>query len=1028
MDEILDGNYVIDDRFIFDEVIFEKTVVPHTLNEHEMNDVGQLSDLIVDGRVSAKHIDVDGMVDGIKFNSGKCLMKNGDQTLSGGLTTTIVDVDHIETDFLNKESVMKQKRFIDDVSTIDTSSIVVKNLNNINFPSLRNLLLQNIENQQVASSYRFEKLVVNNFHSDGPISDTIVPQSLIVIDNNIPVIEQDIVFTQLVHFRELEIKERLNQILVRKKKLDVLLKNSPEKQYITGEMTFSNLTLLQLVKLQGKINDSLDKINPFLTIDRDIVVTGDFKILGNVVAENEIVFNDIVGHNEPSLNIIKNHGLRLNSEFIPNKIRFESGLTTENIRCNSINNINCNSFIVNGDNQVIITARKNMKTVWFNGIVHIFSINEKNLLEQFDNSLQLGKNQTITGKHYYKKIVVEKITGSGIFKNVNESVSSNERNLIIDGLCAVKHLEAKFIQVHGKINNLDLDELVSDTVFVKGDVNVIAFKRFDNDVVYDNFQVNYVNGINMNEMKTELEKWANLIQINNMNIVKEKINIITLYSNYLFGDMKYNDFGTGLLCYTGDYIMNNQRIRNLNATISFTPNHSILYDLYNSMVRDNEEHFFENAIFSGLLLSDVIKLETTNMFDLNTLLLSQSTVEQFLSGVTEISKNLTVNGHFFSNGLISNFDLKSICDLQKSGNVQNEFHIIGSINIQNNSNIRFINDVNINELISNTWNIYDDVYLPGYLHTNDMNIKGKLFVQGFVSNVNLKWLSKNYFSKSKDQNVISKLNFRGNIVFEHNLHTPNLTTPGTINDIDITTFSTTSIRHNIQNIPTILKLSHCTIERLETFSLVNKLNLSLDIMRYDVIKNVFHGKKIVSNVFIDNLITPPEHYIQEINVNVWLDNAVLLTEIVNIPSLKTFKNVDFQTNVECKGPVNSFLISNIHILSRSQDQILSGKKLFNSNNSFKNLKVNKLLNSIDFDKLIENQVFKHRSSIIASGKYFQSPIISDGFNCLFNCQNQNIELLLQRFKAVENLYSFEKEFGGLKEVSEKLLTQKKCKL
>lgn len=87
------------------------------------------------------------------------------------------------------------------------------------------------------------------------LSDKKVSENLVQITEGAHDIHKDVRFTQDLFVNNLTAFKFLNNIPVRGDGgLDVLLKDTPEEQSITGVKTFENLELYDSIKLQGKID------------------------------------------------------------------------------------------------------------------------------------------------------------------------------------------------------------------------------------------------------------------------------------------------------------------------------------------------------------------------------------------------------------------------------------------------------------------------------------------------------------------------------------------------------------------------------------------------------------------------------------------------------------------------------------------------------------------------------------------------------------------------------------------------------
>lgn len=79
------------------------------------------------------------------------------------------------------------------------------------------------------------------------------------------------------------------------------------------------------------------------------------------------------------------------------------------------------------------------------------------------------------------------------------------------------------------------------------------------------------------------------------------------------------------------------------------------------------------------------------------------------------------------------------------------------------------------------------------------NLLNSIF-QGFVDEVNLKWLEQNVLSLSTHQNISAHLNFLGNLSFIESVSSMELEIGGLINDIHLATFVNTALLDGIDQV------------------------------------------------------------------------------------------------------------------------------------------------------------------------------------------------------------------------------------
>ncbi|CRK89287.1 CLUMA_CG003046, isoform A [Clunio marinus] len=105
-------------------------------------------------------------------------------------------------------------------------------------------------------------------------------------------INQNVRFTEDLNVNRLFVIYKKNQQHnVRNGKFQVMRKRGPEMQIVTGEKFFDNVNLKSPILLRGKIeSQTLQRMNPISTINKDLVPESDYTITGPVNQINQKCF------------------------------------------------------------------------------------------------------------------------------------------------------------------------------------------------------------------------------------------------------------------------------------------------------------------------------------------------------------------------------------------------------------------------------------------------------------------------------------------------------------------------------------------------------------------------------------------------------------------------------------------------------------------------------------------------------------------------------------------------------------------
>lgn len=369
--------------------------------------------MIVDGNVTIDNINVRGNIGGVNFKTEAILTKEKPQVFPGKLNCKNIIVDDtIEGNFNYNDpsKISLQKEIIN----ITTENIVIKNINGHRFPLLKTQVLQKSLSEDILSKMIFEYLFVKDFQVERLLSQTKIPEDLVITEGGIFNIQQDLTFFQPLEAKNIHVIRNLNQIQSLNGKLQTLLKNFPSKQFITEHITLDNLHLDSLIKLQGQIESSgtdLDKLNPVLTIDDNLILTANFSIDGVVTIWEELKFEELCDLEKViSFNKIKEEGLRLSETVISLPVYFGGGLSTDNLIAKVFNGIFDTKewYIEEIDDLHSISEQSFKRNIYIDGITKILFINGHSVEQLYERSLRIDGDQIITGIHHYANVKTDR--------------------------------------------------------------------------------------------------------------------------------------------------------------------------------------------------------------------------------------------------------------------------------------------------------------------------------------------------------------------------------------------------------------------------------------------------------------------------------------------------------------------------------------------------------------------------------------------------------------------------------------------
>lgn len=171
----------------------------------------------------------------------------------------------------------------------------------------------------------------------------------------------------------------------------------------------------------------------FVTIESNLLLVGDKRITGDVVAEEIIRADNIIvasGEGAPmsmasnvsaatgeehrqwqlnSLRRVESEALRLTDVEIPNRMSFFQHLNVDDVFARKINNIDTRLLVVNGakQTQVVQGWKKFRGDLEITGSTKVARINGIDMEEMERNVMKRGGDQVIEGKHHVKFVAAD---------------------------------------------------------------------------------------------------------------------------------------------------------------------------------------------------------------------------------------------------------------------------------------------------------------------------------------------------------------------------------------------------------------------------------------------------------------------------------------------------------------------------------------------------------------------------------------------------------------------------------------------
>ncbi|KAG5674647.1 hypothetical protein PVAND_004601 [Polypedilum vanderplanki] len=1070
---------------IIDTLTVEKSINIQTINGKSINDLvyksnrrnKKLKSIVANEILIKKELFVDGKIDEIEMSENNVILNVPNQVLHP-FTIENLNVENMLTQNVNilpfNDFFMLFKRKIDkkipnmihqlDVDVLNVGGLI----NDANFTDISINSLKNTGNQIVTGNINAEYLTAEGvMFKKNTLSETIsnVPIShLINIRDKTKSIEitQDIQFVQPLDVNKLFIRDRLDNVNVLNGELQVMRTKGLQEQIVTGEKSFSSINLKQPIVLRGKIESkTLEKMNPIVTIDKDLVLEGDYSIQGPVTIRKSLNVSENILTNNPYLSLKKlvESGLNLFTTNSTNlRMNFKNVVEANNINAKSINDKKPNLFVkLNYPNEQVITGLKTFENgIKVSGIVEAHTINDVNIERLNETMLKrdAAYTQFVEGNIEFADLSTQKLISPSVTidnKNIEELLSMNSKNQIVKNM-TVNSIRAQQLNAHAinqlngkKIFGTDLNFIIDDTVKVNSFNNSFIAKKY-----FANLQVNQLEFSDDNEWKSIIKNFNDRIVLD-FNVtgshVFEKPMIIEnlkIYGN--INKISSEDILKNWLQIEGDQIFTAPQ------TFAFLAVDDI--KLQNGLINDIElDKLYRESIWINV---DEIKLDSLEIdgtlgvheqitsdlingvqFDNNIFIRNNTKSYQKLSKI-KISSNAHIRELFFDT--FNDINVKEFLNMFNEDNGTSNIQINGIATFEK-ANIEMLNGINLEDFYSKVWLNYQNVTLTG----NRIHFEGKNIIEGtlysdLINNRDLYDSGMNYFSKSSPRNIYAHLNIIGDVRATKNFYTEKVIVPKYINiydeqlQLNFSDFANNVLKHDItQHIK-----GNWTIDRLylhgDYNGLLNGLNMNNDVLHADNIRSEeVTGHKRFGYLIARDIITS---HINGIELFDWCENHVKLNsqEPQFVANKVTFMGkVQLHDNLQVRGQINGITIKSDTILTKSSEyQVIKGDVTIDNmvtNNILdrprslliENLKLRDSINGKNWNDVYENVFTTGTSYINSTQLVFEKELEMDIVHTNKSIYGTNMVEFLKGTSLNNELIKFKSNMEQISEVSDNLI-------
>ncbi|XP_011155669.2 uncharacterized protein LOC105193044 isoform X3 [Solenopsis invicta] len=447
-------------------------------------------------------------------------------------------------------------------------------------------------------------------------------------------------------------------------------------------------------------------------------------------------------------------------------------------------------------------------------------------------------------------------------------------------------------------------------------------KRFTGHVYVENISASKIKGINLKDLKTEMNKWTGI------NYIKGPVNVAKLVVNNLETPAFFNlSLPTRVknVIIKGDCIIG--KINNVNI-----------------------QPFMENV----LKVDDPISLGHITFargFKSNNVYASQSTLK-----LSQLDTPLNLGSKHISGTLITD----AINVPQTFGYVASDapstFIIQGSARFLKEPAVQNIKDMNLKQLSENLWMANEDTVLSG----NNMNFKN-ITLKGNIALMNPNntlhigmWMNKkcSFLSKMEQQHIKVRANFTNVEVSNINAKNNSIIQSS---DLNLNNLLTNSLmRDTAQTINAAWHFEELYINNMTWDGKFNGIDLNTDIVRRDAKQNIVTGKKTIHSLTTKNLTA--------LNIDFLNFTKQAVTQKCHKPftikGQKSFNNITLN-NLSVKGTIMGRNIEDA--LLKFGNQTLFGIKKIQGRLNAPTLIIDGTVNDVNLTELINTQLKKRKA-------------------------------------------------------------------
>ncbi|KAK6626302.1 hypothetical protein RUM43_006613 [Polyplax serrata] len=655
--------------------------------------------------------------------------------------------------------------------------------------------------------------------------------------------------------------------------------------------------------------------------------------------------------------------------------------------------------------------------------------------------------QRITGrKRFTDNVHVEEevVLGSWVFDTVTcHELNANVTNFgsqtfnKVDRLFVTESVQAEFLQAHnldlkGSVDNVSWQNLVQDSVFesgriVRGDKTLTGVVTLKNLILRG--KINDLRLEDLAELSTKRRKTIVLDRDVDLN---DPLTIDELNFEGTIDSTLRPNFSEEWMLQKVDQIIDtpltfkNICLKSGSSLSNETINNISLRKLFHRSIKINED-----ATIKHLYALDKVKAEkidvggTVNGADFSdSVVRSRSAGSQRMLGEWFFDKGFKVNGNLKIEGLVSGLNLTLMCTRRVRDNTS--LVVGGSLKLTKEPKITRVNNVDISEKTKELWMKNEYTAIEGSnVRFENIDFENRTTLFGYLNNINITHLSRQYLSKSSSRIISSDFEF-DQLVIKNWCRMRKANVSGTVNGVDLSDWiDSVMLQDEDQIVEGRLRFNIFETSNLKLNGTINDVDMAKDVLRYDEEDSVVEGEKTFEDVRILNLTLAKGKKVQGVDIDSWREGLVTGRGNVTFTGDLIFSQAEFYGPVKVAGTVSGMKFDAEHVLLRDGNQVVTGPKHFNLTGSspiwIQNLQVSGLVDGLDLSTLMKEQAYNDQDLIFTEAQVFTNALSAGAMEVDGTVQGVNMTELCRDVNNPIDVNELKGSFGGLMERTKTLI-------